>query len=137
MIWQIINLTQNFMFSAISFLSFFLKERKHLPYISRDFKPKSSFSRSPFNEMWFYVQTIFNGVLLFANVINTLISSHMMTRQVIKWATFVFANLIIFIFLNEKEERKQRGKLEELKHLCSLISAFSLSSRSKLLILYG
>lgn len=30
----------------------------------------------------------------------------------------------MFIFLNEREERKQGGNLEELKHFSSMISAF-------------
>lgn len=36
-----------------------------------------------------------------------------------------------------KKKREQRGNLEELKYLSSMTSAFSLSLRSKLLILYG
>lgn len=43
----------------------------------------------------------------------------------------------MFIFLNEREERRQGGNSEELKSLSSMISAFYLSPRSKLLILYG
>lgn len=42
----------------------------------------------------------------------------------------------MFIFLNEKEKREQRGNLE-LKYLSSMTSTFLLSLRSKLLILYG
>lgn len=43
----------------------------------------------------------------------------------------------MFIFLNEREERKQGGNLEELKYLSSMVSAFFLFPRSKLLVLNG